>query len=70
MPTQKCFDELLTNVNLNQRAKNQVISLICSGDMVDKNSGNLIDWEHFDPHLKNKNVLEHGIFAGRQHIIA
>ena len=36
MPIQKYFDQLLIYVNLYQHAKNQVISLICSGDMVDQ----------------------------------
>ena len=36
MPTQKCFDQLLVYVNLHQHAKNTAISLISSGDMVDK----------------------------------
>ena len=35
MPIQKFFDQLLIYVNLYQHAKNQAISLICSGDMVD-----------------------------------
>ena len=36
MPIQKYFDQLLVYVNLHQQAKNQTISLICSGDVVDK----------------------------------
>ena len=35
MPTPKFFDQLLIYVNLSQHVKNQAISLICSGDMVD-----------------------------------
>ena len=35
MLTQKFFDQLLIYVNLYQHVKNQAISLICSGDMVD-----------------------------------
>ena len=35
MPIQKFSDQLLIYVNLYQHAKNQAISLICSGDMVD-----------------------------------
>ena len=35
MLTPKCFEQLLICVNLYQHAKNQAISLICSGDMVD-----------------------------------
>ena len=35
MPIPKFFDQLLIYVNLYQHAKNQAISLICSGDMVD-----------------------------------
>ena len=35
MPTRKLFDQLLIYVNLCQHVKNQAISLICSGDMVD-----------------------------------
>ena len=35
MPTPKFFDQLLIYVNLYQHVKNQAISLICSGDMVD-----------------------------------
>ena len=35
MHTQKIFGQLLVYVNLYQHAKNQAISLICSGDMVD-----------------------------------
>ena len=35
MPTPKKIDQLLIYVNFYQHAKNQVISLICSGDMVD-----------------------------------
>ena len=35
MPTQKYFDQVLLYVNLNQHAKNQTISLICSGGIVD-----------------------------------
>ena len=31
----KFFDQILIHVNLNQHAKNQTVSLICSGDMVD-----------------------------------
>ena len=33
--TPKFFDQLLIYANLYQNAKNQTISLICSGDMVD-----------------------------------
>ena len=33
---QKIFDQLLLYVNLYQLAKNQAISLICSGNAVDK----------------------------------
>ena len=36
IPTQKYFDQLLVYVNLNQYAKNQATSFICSGDMVEK----------------------------------
>ena len=32
---QKYFDHLLIYVNLNQHAKTQAISLICSGDIID-----------------------------------
>ena len=32
MPTQKYFDQLLVYVDLYQDAKNQAISLICSGE--------------------------------------
>ena len=35
MPIQKLFDQLLIHANLYHHAKNQVISLICSGVMVD-----------------------------------
>ena len=35
MLTPKCFEKLLICVDLYQHAKNQAISLICSGDMVD-----------------------------------
>ena len=35
MPIENIFDQLLIYVNLYQHAKNQAISLICSGDMVD-----------------------------------
>ena len=35
MPIPKFFDQLLIYVNLYQHAKNQAISLICSGDVVD-----------------------------------
>ena len=35
IPTQKPFDQLLIYVNLYQHAKNQAISLSCSGDMFD-----------------------------------
>ena len=35
MRTQNFFDQFLIDLNLYQHAKNQVISLICSGDMVD-----------------------------------
>ena len=35
IPTQKFFNQLLIYVNLYQHAKNKVISIICSGDMVD-----------------------------------
>ena len=33
--TWKFFDQLLIYVNLYQHAKNQAISFICSGDMID-----------------------------------
>ena len=36
MLNQNFFDQLLVYVNLYQHAKNQAISMICSGDMVDK----------------------------------
>ena len=32
---QKIFDQVLIYVNLYPHVKNQVISLICSGDMID-----------------------------------
>ena len=35
MPTKKIFDQLLIDVNLYQHAKNEAISKISSGDMVD-----------------------------------
>ena len=35
MPNQTFFDQLLIYMNLYQHAKNQAISLICPGDMVD-----------------------------------
>ena len=35
VPTPTFFDQLLTYVNLCQHVKNQAISLISSGDMVD-----------------------------------
>ena len=40
-------------MNLYQHAKNQAISLICSGDMIDLLSCNLIGWEHFGLYLRN-----------------
>ena len=35
-PKKNFFDQLLIYVNLNQHAKNQAISHICFGDMVDQ----------------------------------
>ena len=35
MPNQKIFDQLLIFVNLYKRTKNEVVSLICSEEMVD-----------------------------------
>ena len=35
IPTKKYFDQLLIYVNLYQHTKNQAISLICSGNMLD-----------------------------------
>ena len=34
-PIQKCYDQFLIYKNLYQHAKNQAISLTCSGDIVD-----------------------------------
>ena len=34
-PPKKSFDQLLIYLNLYQHAKNQVVSFICSGDMID-----------------------------------
>ena len=36
MPTKQFFDQPLVYVNLYQHAKNQAISLICFGNIVDK----------------------------------
>ena len=69
IPIQKCFDQLLVYVNLNQHAKNQAISFICSGDMVEKKSCNLIGLENFGPYLRNQNFPKYGIGAGKQQII-
>ena len=35
MPKQKIFHQLLMFLNLHQHAKNEAVSLICSGEMVD-----------------------------------
>ena len=35
MPNQKIFNQLLIFVNLYQDAKNEAVSLICSGEIVD-----------------------------------
>ena len=35
MPNQQIFDQLLIFVNLYQHAKNEVVSAICSGEIVD-----------------------------------
>ena len=69
MPTQSIFDQLLVLVNLYQDAKNQPISLICSGDMVDKKILQS-DWlRTFTPYLRNKNFSKYEICAGIQPII-
>ena len=35
MPNQKLFDHLLIFVNLHQHGKNEAVSSVCSGEMVD-----------------------------------
>ena len=35
MPNQKIFTQLLSFVNLYQHAKNEAVSLICSGEIID-----------------------------------
>ena len=35
MPYQKTFNQLLIFLNLHQHAKNEAVSLICSGEIVD-----------------------------------
>ena len=54
MPHQKLFNQILIFVNLYQHTKNEVVSLIYSGEMFDLKSHNLNSWKHSSLYLRTK----------------
>ena len=68
-PTKKIFDQLLVYVNLHQHAKMRLFYRFLLEIWLIKKSCNLIDWEHFGPYLRDKNLPKQGVCVGTQQII-
>ena len=67
MPNQKILDQLLTFGNLYQHAKNEAISLIYSGEIVDWLQS---DWlGALRPISQEQDLSQYMIFAGTQQMI-
>ena len=68
MTNQKLFNQLLIFASLYQHAKNEVVSPICSGQIVHLKIM-LSDWEHFGLYIRNKIFSKYRICAGTQQIV-
>ena len=62
MPNQKIFNQLLTLANLYQHSKNEAVSSICSGEILDLKLLQCVP-KHFCLYLRNKIFLKYRICA-------